>query len=65
MESESQPYVIMPVSCSICGSKQFVRVVAHAGPRKISHQTVGCIRCNAEFDALVPGVVIGKSFTYN
>jgi transposase-like protein len=52
----------IPVYCQHCKQKQIVNIFVRAGGIPMNNQTVTCVTCKRDFDALVPDPIIGGPF---
>jgi hypothetical protein len=55
-------YVVMAVACTHCREKQRVHVAARPGFNGPGAQTVACIKCEGDFDVMVPDKIVGGPF---
>ena len=56
------PYVVMTAECRHCKTKQTVHVAARTGVGMIGNQTIRCINCDHQFDAMLPDKIVGGPF---
>jgi len=61
-DEQKQPYIKVTIYCSRCGQQQVVHVLAVLGGVQVDRQTICCIKCKQDFDAHVPGEIIGGPF---
>jgi hypothetical protein len=55
-------YVVMMVECQHCKAKQKVHVAVRAGFAQMGSQTIPCIKCEKDFDVMVPDKIVGGPF---
>ncbi len=62
-DSAKSPYVVMNIVCPRCQEKQAVQVRAVGGFAQMGGQTTRCVKCQRDFDAMVPDVIVGGPFS--
>jgi hypothetical protein len=62
MATPGERHTLMPITCSLCSQPQVVQVRARTGAAQYSSQTVRCVKCKREFDAMVPDKILGGPF---
>jgi hypothetical protein len=55
-------YIVMTVECPGCKTKQKVHVAARSGFAQMGSQTIPCIKCEKDFDVMVPDKIIRGPF---
>jgi hypothetical protein len=55
-------YVAVTVSCIHCKQDQLVHVQPGGGFWSKAHQWVTCLKCNREFEVMVPDAIIAGPF---
>jgi len=55
-------YAVMTVECQRCKTKQKVHVAARSGFAQMGSQTIPCIKCEKDFDVMVPDKIIRGPF---
>jgi phage FluMu protein Com len=55
-------YIVMTVECQRCKTKQKVHVATQSGVGQMSDQTIRCIKCDKDFDVLVPDKILRGPF---
>jgi predicted Zn finger-like uncharacterized protein len=55
-------HVEMTVECRHCKTKQIVHVAASTGRGMTGNQTIRCINCDRQFDAMLPDEIVGGPF---
>ena len=61
--STKPPHVVMTIICPRCQEKQAVQVRAGGGFAQMSGQAIRCVKCERDFDAMVPDVIVGGPFS--
>jgi hypothetical protein len=56
------PYTVVTVSCSHCQQEQVIQTLARAGFWSMAHQSVKCLKCEREFEVMVPDAIIHGPF---
>jgi DNA-directed RNA polymerase subunit RPC12/RpoP len=62
IETSKPDYVSVTVECTHCNTKQIVRVSARAGFVGKGTQTIKCIECQKEFEAVLPDKIMSGPF---
>ena len=55
-------FVVMTVECQLCKTKQKVHVAARSGFAQMGSHTIPCIKCEKDFDVMVPDKIIRGPF---
>jgi len=55
-------YVVMPVECTTCKTKQKVHIAAQTGIPEMSDHGVRCVSCNNYFKVRAPDRIIRGPF---
>ena len=55
-------YVVMTVECQRCKTKQKVHIAASTDGTQVGNQTIPCIKCEKDFDVMVPDKIIRGPF---
>jgi ribosomal protein S27E len=55
-------YIAVTVSCGHCQEEQVVHVQARTGFWSMAHQSVKCLKCEKDFEVMVPDAIIGGPF---
>jgi hypothetical protein len=55
-------YIVMTVECQHCNTKQKVHIAASTDGAQMSDQTIRCIKCDKDFDAMVPDKILRGPF---
>ena len=55
-------YVVITVECQHCKTKQKVHVAASSGGAQMGEQTIQCIKCEKDFDVMVPDKFVRGPF---
>jgi hypothetical protein len=58
----NEPHIVVPICCSQCKQEQVVQVRARTGFGAMSPQTVRCIKCERDFDVMLPDQILGGPF---
>jgi transcription elongation factor Elf1 len=58
-------FVVMPVECPRCKTKQKIHVAVRAGAAQVGDQTIPCIQCDNDFEVKVPDRIVGGPFPYS
>ena len=56
------PYTVATVSCGRCKQEQVVQILARTGFWLRARQSVKCLKCNREFEVMLPDAIIGGPF---
>lgn len=57
-----EQYVVMPIECPRCKTKQKIHIAASAGGAQMADQTIQCLNCDIYFKATVPDKIIRGPF---
>jgi hypothetical protein len=57
-----QPYIPMTISCNHCQQEQTVHIHARTGFWQMAHQSVKCVKCEQNFDVMIPDAIIAGPF---
>lgn len=60
--STKPDYVSVTVECTHCKTKQIVRVAVRADFAGMGMQTIKCIECQKEFEAMLPDKIMSGPF---
>jgi hypothetical protein len=55
-------FVVMPVECPRCKTKQKIHVAARSGPTVMADGRIQCIQCDLHFNVTVPDKIIRGPF---
>jgi hypothetical protein len=55
-------YVVMTVECQHCKTKQKVHVAALTGFAQMGSQMIPCIKCEKDFEVMVPDKIVRGPF---
>jgi hypothetical protein len=55
-------YVVMPVECQHCKTKQKVHVAASTGGTQMRERTISCINCNNYIRVTAPDKIVDGPF---
>ncbi len=55
-------YVVMPVECPRCKTKQKIHVAVRTGPSQMADERISCMNCDNPFDVAVPDKIIRGPF---
>jgi hypothetical protein len=55
-------FVVIPVVCFFCETKQTVHVTFSTGAKQVGDQFVQCVKCSESFSVLVPNTIIAGPF---
>jgi hypothetical protein len=55
-------YFAVTVSCHHCQQEQVVHVQSRTGFWSMAHQSVKCLKCERQFDVMVPDAIIDGPF---
>jgi hypothetical protein len=55
-------YVVIPLSCSHCNTKQVVHISARSGFSQMGFQIINCINCKEEIEVVFPGLIVDGPF---
>jgi hypothetical protein len=55
-------YIVMTVECPCCKTKQKVHVAASPGGAQMGDQAIPCIKCEKDFDVMVPDKILRGPF---
>ena len=55
-------FVVMTVECQHCKTKQKVHIAASTDGAQMGSQTIPCIKCEKDFDVMVPDKIIRGPF---
>jgi len=58
------PESIYSVTCTYCHQKQLVRTEGKFNIRFMHTQSIHCVKCDAEFNVILPYQIIGKPSPY-
>jgi hypothetical protein len=58
----NERYIVMPVECRHCKTKQKVHVAASIGGAQVGDQTIRCINCPNHFRITVPAKIVAGPF---
>ncbi len=56
------PHVVITISCPGCRQKQVVQVRPRTGFAQMADQKVRCVKCESEFNVMVPDQIVGGPF---
>ena len=57
-----QSYIPMTISCNHCQQEQIVHTRARTGRWQMAHQLVKCVKCERDFDVMIPDAIIAGPF---
>ena len=57
-----QSYIPMTISCDHCKQEQVVHTQARTGFWQMAHQSVNCVKCEQQFDVMIPDAIIAGPF---
>ena len=55
-------YIVMTVECLRCKTKQKIHVAARSRFAQMGSQTIPCIKCEKDFDVMVPDKILRGPF---
>jgi len=57
-----QSYIPMTISCGHCQQEQVVHLQARTGFWQMAHQSVKCVKCEQNFDVMIPDAIVAGPF---
>jgi len=57
-----QSYIPMTIYCGHCQQEQFIHMQARTGFWQMAHQSVKCVKCEQNFDVMIPDAIIAGPF---
>ena len=55
-------YIPMTISCDHCLQQQVVHMQAKTGFWQMAHQSVKCVRCEKNFEVMIPDAIVAGPF---
>jgi hypothetical protein len=58
----NERYIVMPVECGLCKTKQKVHIAAITGGAQMRDQTIRCLNCPNHFWITAPAKIVAGPF---